>query len=135
MQHMEYTWFMLWVRTLSSEERVGIDGEAPACLRKISHFSFRISRSSLNLSRSNFFFWLWEKDQTSVQIRMRFVNFLLLTLFNKIHYKPHIVAFIRIIISLITYFGIPFSNANLNITNKHRHSDVSVTTCIHLYIQ
>lgn len=48
---------------LSSEESVGTDGEADACLRKTSHFSLRVSRSSFNLSSSTFFFWNeWEGE-------------------------------------------------------------------------
>lgn len=56
MEDMEYTWLMLWTRTVSSEESVGTEGEPAACLRNSSHFSFMTSRSSFSLFSSAVFF-------------------------------------------------------------------------------
>lgn len=56
MEDMEYTWLMFWIRTVSSEESVGAEGEPAACLRNSSHFSFMVSRSSFSLFSSAVFF-------------------------------------------------------------------------------
>lgn len=56
MEDMEYTWLMLWTRTVSSEDSIGTDGEPAACLRNSSHFSFITSRSSFSLFSSAVFF-------------------------------------------------------------------------------
>lgn len=69
MEDMEYTWLILWRRTVSSEDSLDTDGEAAACLRNSSHFSFKISRSSFSWFSSVVVFCRGTHGEPSIKSR------------------------------------------------------------------